>query len=154
MAGPPVKAVVPFHDGPLELIAGPQCPVIQVGAWVTLLKEFPRVKNSVVGLKPEVTIRLPAHLRARTMPDETRVALSCGNNQRSRDGIHTVAQTLSPLKYPISGDSHAVRQGCFNMRVYVDKVNGARACGGEDTKIIALREQRIERTESVRPGIV
>src|SRR6266478_1831642 len=40
------------------------------------------------------------------------------------------------------------------MRVYVDKVDGTRTCGGEDAKIIALREQGIERTESIRPGIV
>ena len=97
----PLKTVVPFHDARLELVAGPQCPVIEVAGWLTLLNEFPRVKNSVVGLKPEVTIRLPAHLRAWTIPDETRVALSCGNNQKSRDGIHTVLQTLAPLKYPI-----------------------------------------------------
>src|ERR1700758_1719214 len=74
----------------LELVARPQCPVIEVAGWLTLLNEFPRVENSVVGLKPEVTIRLPAHLRAWTMPDETGVALSCWNNQKSGDGIHSV----------------------------------------------------------------
>src|SRR6266849_9163234 len=40
------------------------------------------------------------------------------------------------------------------MRVYVDKVDGTRTCRGEDAKIIALREQGIERTESIRPRIV
>jgi hypothetical protein len=39
--------------------------------------EFPRV----VGLIPEVTIRLPVHFRAGTIPDETRVALSCGEGR-------------------------------------------------------------------------
>src|SRR6266550_1548627 len=150
----PLKTDVPFQDRSLELVAGPQCPIIEVAAWLTLLNEFPRVKNSVVGLKPEVAIRLPPHLRAWTMPDETRVALSCGNNQKSRDGIHTVAQTLPPLKYPINGDGHTVRQRRFNMRVYVDKVDGARTCGGDDAKVIALRKQGIERTESIRPRIV
>src|SRR5258708_3176370 len=113
----PLKTIVPFYDQPLELVAGPQCPVIKVVAWLTLLNEFPRVKNSVVGLKPEVTIRLPAHLCAWTMPDETGVALSCGNGQNSRDGIYTVAQTLAPLKDPIEGGSHIVRQRRFNARV-------------------------------------
>ena len=47
-----------------------------------------------------------------------------------------------------------MRQRRFNMRVYVDKVDGTRTCRGEDTKIIALREQGIERTESIRPRIV
>src|SRR5258708_4243291 len=68
------------HDRLLEFVAGPQSPVIEVAAWLALLHEFPRVKNSVVGLKPEVTIRLPAHFRARTLPNETCVALSCRNN--------------------------------------------------------------------------
>src|ERR1700675_4482445 len=40
------------------------------------------------------------------------------------------------------------------MRVYVDEVDGTRTCRGEDAKIITLREQGIERTESIRPGIV
>src|ERR1700730_16488801 len=125
-----------MYDRSLELVAGPQCPVIKVAAWLTLLDEFTGVENSVVGLKPEVTIRLPVHLRAWTMPDETRVALPCRNYQKSRDGIHTVAQTLAPLKYPINGDSHIVRQLRFNMRMYVNKVDGARTGGGEHAKIV------------------
>src|SRR5882757_1589650 len=40
------------------------------------------------------------------------------------------------------------------MRVYVDKVDGTRTGGGEDAKVIALWKQGIERTESIRPGIV
>ena len=113
----PLKTDVPFQDRSLELVAGPQCPIIEVAAWLTLLNEFPRVKNSVVGLKPEVTIRLPAHLHAWTMPDETRVALSRGNNQKPGDGIHSVSQTLAPLKDPIEGGSHTVRERRFNVRV-------------------------------------
>src|ERR1700758_3363122 len=58
------------------------------------------------------------------------------------------------MKYPIDGDRHIVRQRCFNVRVYVDKVDGTRTCRGEDAKIIALRKQGIERTESIRPRIV
>src|SRR6266699_1096153 len=101
-----------FHqrDRLLEFVAGPQCPVIEVAAWLTLLNEFPRVKNSVVGLKPQVTIRLPAHLHAWTMPDEPRIALSRGNNQKSGDGIHSVSKTLAPLKDPIEGGTHTVRE--------------------------------------------
>src|SRR5882724_7811830 len=40
------------------------------------------------------------------------------------------------------------------MRVYVDKVDGTRTYGGNDAKIISLRKQGIERTESIRPGII
>ncbi len=88
-----------------------------------------------------MAIRLPAHFRARTVPDETRITFSRRNNQKSGHGIHSVSQTLPPLKDPIDGDSHTVRQRRFNARVYVNKVDGARAGRGEDAKIIALREQ-------------
>src|SRR6266404_1185264 len=142
------------HQRLLEFVAGPQCPVIEVAAWLTLFDKLARVKNSIIGLKPEVTIRLPAHLHAWTMPDETGIALSRGNNQKSGDGIHSVSQTLPPLKDPIEGGSHTVRERRFNVRVYVDKVDGARSGCGEDAKIIALRKQRIERTESIGPRIV
>src|SRR6266566_2930903 len=99
-------------------------------------------------------VRLPANLRARTVSNETRVALSCRNNQKSGDGVNSISQTLPPLKDPIDGGSHAVRQRRFSARVYVNKVDGARAGRGEDAKIIALREQRIEGPERVRPRIV
>src|SRR6266436_4263407 len=150
----PVKTIVPFYDQPLELVAGPQCPVIEVAAWLTLFDKLARVKNSVVGLKPHVTIHLPPHFRPRTVPDEPRIALSRRNSQKSRDGIHSVSQALAPLKDPIDRSRHTVRQGRFNARVYVDKVDGARTCGGDDAKIVALWEQGIERTEGIRPRIV
>src|SRR5712675_1474280 len=138
----------------LEFVAGPQCPVIEVAAWLTLFDKLARVKNSVVGLKPEVPIRLPPYFEARTMPDEPRIALSRGNNQKSGDRVHSISQALPPLKDPIDGGSHAVRQRRFSARVYVNKVDGAGSSRGENAKIIALRKQRIECAEGVRPRIV
>src|SRR6266702_8133761 len=99
-------------------------------------------------------VRLPANLRARTVSNETRVALSCRNNQKSGDGVNSISQTLPPLKDPIDGGSHAVRQRRFSARMYVNKVDRAGASRGENAKIIALREQRIEGPERVRPRIV
>src|ERR1700687_4611379 len=99
-------------------------------------------------------IRLPAQFRAGTVSDEACIALSCRNNQKSRDGIHSISQALPPLKDPIDGGSHAVRQRRFSARVYVNKVDGAGACSGENAKIIALREQRIEGPERVPRRIV
>src|SRR6266436_9105576 len=99
-------------------------------------------------------VRLQANLRARTVSDEARITLSCRNNQKSGHGIHSVSQTLPPLKDPIDGDSHTLRQRRFNARVHVYKVDGAWAGGGENAKIIALWEQRIEGPESIRPRIV
>ena len=80
IAGYLSQTAVPFRDCSLKLVAGPQCPVIEVAGWLSLLNELRRIENSVVGLKPEVTIRLPVYFRAWTIADETRVALSCGNN--------------------------------------------------------------------------
>src|SRR5215813_5561546 len=122
----------------LELVSSPECPIIQIAAWLALLDKLARIKNSIVGLKPQVAIHLPAHFRARTVPDEARVALSCGDNQKSGNGIHSVSHAFPPLKYPIDGRSHAVRQCRFRPRVYIDKVDGTWASGGDDAKIIAL----------------
>src|SRR5216683_3959801 len=101
-----------------------------------------------------MSIYLPAHFRARTVSDKACITLSCGNNQKSGDGVHSISQALPPLKDPIDGDSHTLRQRCFSARVYVNKVDGAGASRGENAKIIALREQRIEGPERVRPRIV
>src|SRR5216683_2510289 len=101
-----------------------------------------------------MSIRLPAHFRAWTVPDETRATLSRGNNQKSGDGVHSISQALPPLKDPIDGGSHAVRQRCFNVRVCVDKVDGPGTGSGDDAKIISLGKQRIECAEGVRPRIV
>src|SRR6266404_8413694 len=101
-----------------------------------------------------MSINLPAHFRARTVSDETCIALSCRNNQKSGDGIHSVSKTLPPLKNPIDGGSYAVRQRRFSARVYVDKVDGAGASRGENTKIIALGKQGVEGPERVRPRVV
>src|SRR6266704_3711787 len=68
--------------------------------------------------------------------------------------MYSVPQTFTPLEDPIDGDSHTLRQHCLNARVCVNKVDGSRAGRGEDAKIIALREQRIEGAEGVRPRIV
>jgi hypothetical protein len=32
---------VPFHDRLLESVAGPQCPVIQIAAWLTFFDNLP-----------------------------------------------------------------------------------------------------------------
>ena len=138
----------------LEFVPSPERSVFQVAGWLTFFHESSGVKNSVVGLKPQVPIRLPAHFRARTMPDETRVALSCGNDQESWNGIHSVSHALPPLEDPIHGHSHVARQRRFNVRMCVDEVDRARPSGGEDAKIVAFRKQGIERAEWVCARVV
>src|SRR5260370_23186901 len=123
------------HDRLLEFVAGPQCPVIEVAAWLTLFDKFARIKNPVVGLKPEVPIRLPPHFEARTMPDEACIALSRRNNQKSGHGVQSISQAFPPLEDPIDGGSHAVWHRRFNARRYVDKVDRAGASRGQNAQI-------------------
>jgi hypothetical protein len=49
----------------LKLVAGPQSPVVEVAPRLRLLQESARIKDPVVGLKPEVAIRLPSDLSRR-----------------------------------------------------------------------------------------
>ena len=65
-----------------------------------------------------------------------------------------LSQALPPLKDPIDGGRHSVRQRCFRARVYVNKVDGAGASRGKNAKIIALGEPPIECAEGVRHRIV
>ena len=99
-------------------------------------------------------ICLPAHFRARTVSHKACVTLSGRNNQESWNGVHSVSQTFPPLKDPIDGYSHTFRQRSFRARVGVDKINRAGASGRENTEVIALREKRIESSESVRAWVV
>ena len=65
----------------LEFVASPERAVYQVAGRLTFFHESSCVKHAMVCLKPQMPIRLPAPVRARTVPDETRVALSCGHQQ-------------------------------------------------------------------------
>ena len=85
-------------------------------------------------------VRLPAQFGAWTVSDETCVALSRRNNQKSGDGVHSISQARPPLEDPIDGDSHTLRQRRLSARVCVDKADGAGASRGENAKIIALGE--------------
>ena len=54
--------------GVLKLITGPQRPIVQLVARLRLLQEPASVENSVVSLKPEMSVNLPLQLRARPVP--------------------------------------------------------------------------------------
>src|SRR6266481_3824469 len=97
-----------------------------------------------------MSIYLPAHFRARTVSDKACITLSCGNNQKSGDGVHSISQALPPLKDPIDGGRHTVRQRRFNARVCVNKVHGPGTGGGDDAKIIALGERSEEHTSELQ----
>jgi len=49
----------------LKLVPSPERAVLQIAGWLTFFHELSGVKDSVVCLKPQMPIRLPAHFRAR-----------------------------------------------------------------------------------------
>jgi uncharacterized LabA/DUF88 family protein len=117
------------HDT-LKLIAGPQRPIVQVATRLRLLQEPASVEDSIVSLKPEMPVNLPLQLRARPVSDKSRFAIVCGPDQISRDRVDSVEDIFPPLKNPVDRCGHAVRKGCFDMRMNIDEVNrtGSR-CG-------------------------
>jgi len=98
----------------LKLIAGPEGPIVQVAARLCLLQEPARVENSIVSLKPEMSVNLPSQLRARPVSDKSCLAIACGPDQRSRDRVDSVFDIFPPLKNPVDRRGHVVRKCCFD----------------------------------------
>jgi hypothetical protein len=109
---------------PLKPIAGPQCPIVQVAARLRLLQELASVKNSIVTLKPEMSINLPMQLHARPVSDKSRLTIACGPDQRSRDRVDSIQDICPPLKNPVDRCGHVVRKCYFDMRVTSMKFSG------------------------------
>src|SRR3984885_12189902 len=114
----------------LKPIAGPQCPIVQVAARLRLLQELASVENSIVSLKPEMSINLPMQLRARPVSDKSRLAVTCGPDQRSRDRVDPAQDIFPPLKNPVDRRGYVVRNCCFDMRVNIDEVKRTGSCCG------------------------
>ena len=129
---------------PLKLIAGPQGPIVQVAARLRLLQEPASVENSVVSLKPEMSVNLPSQLRAWPVSDKSLLAIVCGSDQRSRDRVDSVPDIFPPLKNPVDRCGHVVRKCCFDMRMNVDEVNRTGSRCGQDSKVVPLRKKGIE----------
>src|ERR1700685_2167284 len=85
----------------LKLIAGPQGPIVQVAGRLALLQEPASVENSIVSLKPEMSVSLPSQLRARPVSDKSRLAIVCGPYQKSRDRVDSVQDIFPPLTNPV-----------------------------------------------------
>src|SRR5215469_17696303 len=68
----------------LKLVAGPYSPIVEVASRLCLLQETARIKDSVVGLEPQMTSLLPTNLRARSVSDVARLACIAGADQASR----------------------------------------------------------------------
>src|SRR6266550_1736116 len=101
-----------------------------------------------------MTIRLPANLCPRPVSNEPCTAPVRSPDQESRHGVHTILQTLPPLKNPVERYGHVMRKYSFHMRMDVDEVDRTGACGGQHSKVVPLRKKGIERSESFRVWIV
>jgi hypothetical protein len=139
---------------PLKLIAGPQGPIVQVAARLRLLQEPASVENSIVSLKPEMSVNLPMQLRARPVSNKSRLAIACGPDQRSRDRVDSVEDIFSPLKNPVDRCSYVVRKCCFDTRMDVNEVNWTGARCSQDSKVVPLRKEGIEGTQGFRTWII
>ena len=85
----------------LEFVAGPQCPVIEVATWLAFFDKLACIENSVVGLKPQMTIRLPTHFRPRISDYSRRKerravrrATSGGGSAVAGESAHVVSSRL------------------------------------------------------------
>src|ERR1700758_1033213 len=97
-----------------------------------------------------MTSLLPMDLRARPVPDVARLACVAGADQASRYVVDAIVKALSPLDDPIERGGDVVRQCYLDMRMNIYKVERARSGRSQDTEIVTLRKQRIERAQSIR----
>ena len=114
-----------------------------------LLQEATGIKDSIIGLEPQVAVSLPADLCSGPVSDKTGAAAICSPDQKSWDRIHAVLEALSPLKNPVDGYGHSVGESCFDMRVDVNEVDWARACSGQNSEVVSFWKKRIEGAERV-----
>src|ERR1700722_1432776 len=96
----------------LKLIACPQGPIVQVAARLRLLQESTCVENSIVSLKPEMSVNLPSQLHARPVSDKSRLAIARRPDQKSRDRVDSIPDIFSPVKDPVGRCGHVVRKCC------------------------------------------
>src|ERR1700757_3162197 len=97
---------------------------------------------------------LPTNLRARPIPDVTRFACIAGADQASRYVVDAIVKALSPLHDPIKRGGDIVRQCYLDVRMNIYKVEWAWSGRSQDTEIVALRKERIERAQSIRGRMI
>src|SRR5580704_12426148 len=71
-----------------EFIPSPKLRVVDLAARRGLFEKIAGEKDSIVSLKPGVTIDLPSHLHPRPVADEPCAAVSGWDEQKPRDSIH------------------------------------------------------------------
>src|SRR5690242_12980734 len=85
----------------LKLVPNPQSPIIQISSRALFFQELSRIKDSVIGLGPQVAIYLPVNLCSRPVSNKPFPAVPRGNNEKTRHRVHSILQALSPLQDPV-----------------------------------------------------
>src|ERR1700733_4042197 len=101
-----------------------------------------------------MTSFLPTNLRARPIPNEARLPCIAGADQASGYVVDAIVKTLSPLHDPIKRGSDIVRQCYLDVRMNIYKIDWPWSGRSQDTEIVALRKQRIERAQSIRSWVI
>src|SRR5580698_6717244 len=138
----------------LKFVAGPQRPVVEIAPRQRRFDEGPSIEDPVVGLEPQMAIRLPLNFCAKPVSNQPRTTPVRGRDQKSWDCVHTILKALPPLKNPIGKDGHAVRSLKLNFWVNVHKIQGPWTRGSEHAKVMSARVQRIEGSERVAVRVV
>jgi hypothetical protein len=95
-----------------------------------LPQKWPCIENAVISLKPGVTIHLPSRFNAGPVADKPGLATI----RRSDHGlgripgtwyrVHTIFETLSPLKNPVERNRHVVWEQSFDFGMDIDELTG------------------------------
>jgi hypothetical protein len=99
-----------------KLVAGPQCPVVEVATRPGLLEKRTRKKDAIVCVKPQMAICLPSELRTMPVSNVSCATTVCSCNKESRHGVDTILNTFPPLKNPVKGNGDVMREQGFDVR--------------------------------------
>src|SRR5258708_12306737 len=91
-----------------KFVPSPQSPVIQVASWLGFLQKTSRIKNSVISLKPKMSVHLPSHFRAGPVADEACPTVTRGSDQDAWKCVNTIFKTLPPLDNPLEPRCHVI----------------------------------------------
>src|SRR5260370_7818213 len=101
----------------------PQSPVIQVAFWLGFLQKTSRIKNSVIPLKPKMSVHLPSHFRAGPVADEACPTVTRGSDQDAWNCVNTTFKILPPLHNPVERGCDGIRESPINFIVHPIKVD-------------------------------
>src|SRR5258707_4669046 len=138
----------------LKLVPSPQRPIVQISSRALCFQELACIKDSVIGLSPQVAIYLPMNLSSRPVSNKPLPAVPCWDNKKAWHGVNSILQALSPLQDPVERPTHVMRKRGFDARMQVNEVHRTRAGCGQNTKVVTLRKQSIKRSQRMRAGMI